>query len=102
MSASVSSALKAEFVPSGNRERDPTSSREPTTSVEARVIRELRGSSYPEVRAISCDWNGHGTITLRGIVPSFYLKQVALCAISGLRKMEGVDRIRNEIVVNPR
>jgi hypothetical protein len=48
-------------------------------------------------REITCKSDG-GTLTLRGRVPTFYLKQVLQTMLGGL---EGVDRIDNQVdVVN--
>jgi hypothetical protein len=45
-------------------------------SLESLVRAELLKSPYPPIRAVSCRLNV-GVLTLRGSVPSYYLKQVA-------------------------
>lgn len=62
----------------------------------------LRRSSYRELRGISCYFH-EGVLTLRGRLPSYYLKQVAQtlvvrtvahCAV--VNRIEVVDRSRTE------
>jgi osmotically-inducible protein OsmY len=55
----------------------------------------LRGNAYLALRNVSCTY-GHGVLTLRGSLPSYYLKQVAGVAVA---EMEGVERVANEIEV---
>jgi osmotically-inducible protein OsmY len=55
----------------------------------------LRGNSYLALKNISCDYEG-GVLTLRGCVPSYYLKQVAQETVAPL---EGVARVENQIAV---
>jgi hypothetical protein len=58
----------------------------------------LRGNSYLALKNVSCDYRD-GTLTLRGCLPTYYLKQVAQTAVAGL---DGVQRIVNLIqVVTP-
>lgn len=65
----------------------------------ADVARErLSGTSYQFLRFVDCCFQ-NGVLTLRGRVPSFYLKQMAQ---SLLANIEGVDRIDNRVdVVSP-
>jgi hypothetical protein len=61
----------------------------------------LQKSDYPAVREVQCDLK-HGVLRVRGILPTRYLKQVALALVADV---EGVDLIINEIEVggrNPR
>ena len=59
----------------------------------------LRRSSYFELRDISCDFCS-GTLTLRGHVPSYHLKQVAQASVA---EVPGVVEVDNRIeVVMPR
>ena len=51
--------------------------------------------SHLSVQRIWCEYNGR-RIYLRGQVPSFYLKQLAQTAVSGL---DGVSQVVNEIEV---
>jgi osmotically-inducible protein OsmY len=55
----------------------------------------LRGNSYLALKNISCEFED-GVLTLRGCVPSYYLKQVAQEAVAPL---EGAARIVNQIAV---
>jgi hypothetical protein len=56
----------------------------------------LRQSAYAELREIACDFCG-GTLTLRGRVPSYYLKQLAQEAVVDL---PGVIEIDNHVQVD--
>jgi osmotically-inducible protein OsmY len=59
----------------------------------------LRGSSYFELRDVSCDFSG-GILTLRGCVPSYYLKQLAQATVADV---PGVVEVHNRVeVVMPR
>lgn len=65
------------------------------------VEKRLRESMYVSLRTVSCQFED-GLLTLRGIVPSFYIKQVILSLLEDLEG-EGIERIRDEIdVVNAR
>ncbi len=65
------------------------------------VERRLCDSMYVSLRTVSCQFKD-GLLTLRGIVPTFYLKQVVLSLLEDL-ECEGLKRINDEIdVVNPR
>ena len=56
---------------------------------------------YVSLRTVSCQFKD-GLLTLRGIVPTFFLKQVILSLLEDL-ECEGLKRINDEIdVVNPR
>jgi hypothetical protein len=50
-------------------------------------------TGYPALRNVGCEYDEDGTLTLRGYLPSYYLKQVALAAVDGV---EGVARVRDE------
>jgi hypothetical protein len=63
------------------------------------VEKRLRESMYIALRTVSCHFKD-GLLTFRGIVPTFYLKQVIFSLVEGL---EGIKGINDEIdVVNPR
>ena len=65
------------------------------------VERRLRESMYISLRTVSCQFKD-GLLTLRGIVPTLYVKQVMLSLLEDL-ECEGIKRINDEIdVVNPR
>jgi osmotically-inducible protein OsmY len=55
----------------------------------------LRQSAYAELRELSCDFNG-GVLTLRGCVPTYYLKQVAQEAVADV---PGVIEVDNHLEV---
>jgi hypothetical protein len=55
----------------------------------------LRSNSYLALKNISCEYN-EGVLTLRGCLPSYYLKQIAQTAVS---RLDGIKRINNEIEV---
>jgi osmotically-inducible protein OsmY len=57
--------------------------------------RALRGSPYLALRNVACD--GHdGVLTLRGCLPTYYLKQVAQAIVA---RVDGVQQVVNEIEV---
>ena len=55
----------------------------------------LRRHPYLALRNISCECH-HGQLTLRGCLPSYYLKQIAQTVVA---KIDGIAGIRNEIKV---
>jgi osmotically-inducible protein OsmY len=57
--------------------------------------RILGESAYSDLRHLTCDYQG-GVISIRGRLPSYYLKQVAQAAVC---RIEGVQRVLNEIQV---
>lgn len=68
--------------------------------VEQEVYQRVRGrlEKCPYVgifRKVSCHF-GQGRLTLRGCVPSFYLKQMLQELLRGI---EHVDEVSNEVVV---
>jgi hypothetical protein len=86
--------------------KDRAMSKEVQTVVQRCGVREivegrLRESMYVSLRTVSCQFKD-GLLTLRGIVPTFYVKQVILSIVEDL-ECEGIKRINDEIdVVNPR
>jgi hypothetical protein len=56
----------------------------------------LQDSAYLELRNVSCDFH-QGILTLRGWVPSYYLKQMAQSILSA---HEGILEVNNLLVVN--
>ena len=63
------------------------------------LLQRLQASSYCFLKAVSGEF-ADGTMTLRGRVPSYYLKQIAQTLAGNIA---GVDRIVNLIdVANPR
>jgi hypothetical protein len=57
--------------------------------------RALRSSPYLALRNVACDCRG-GVLTLRGCLPTYYLKQVAQAVVS---RIDGVRQIVNDIEV---
>ncbi len=55
----------------------------------------VRAYQHPVLKQVSCEMDD-GVLTLRGRVPSYYLKQVAQAAVS---RANGVRRIENRIEV---
>ncbi len=55
----------------------------------------LKESGYSAVARLECRVE-HGVVELAGVVPSFYLKQVAQAVIQRLDRVQG---IRNEVQV---
>ena len=77
----------------------------PSAAVPQAVVEQaetsLRRNSYVALKNISCAYQ-EGILTLRGCLPSYYLKQVAQTTVS---RLAGVERIVNQIEVvapNPR
>ncbi len=62
------------------------------------VITALRGSGYRLLGNLECEVH-EGRVTLKGIVPSFYLKQVAQTIAM---RIEQVREVHNGIAVPPR
>jgi len=63
--------------------------------VAERAESQLRRNSYVALKNISCAYQ-EGVLTLRGCLPSYYLKQVAQTTVS---RLPGVERIVNQIEV---
>jgi osmotically-inducible protein OsmY len=55
----------------------------------------LRQSAYLELHSVSCDFSG-GVLTLRGRVPTYYLKQLAQASVADV---PGVIEIHNRVEV---
>lgn len=55
----------------------------------------LRSNPYLALKTVSCQYSD-GTLTLRGSLPSYYLKQVAQCVVGDV---EGVRKVNNQIEV---
>jgi osmotically-inducible protein OsmY len=55
----------------------------------------LRRSAYLALQHVSCEFRA-GVLTLRGRLPSYYLKQVAQAVVA---EVEGVERIDNQIEI---
>jgi hypothetical protein len=55
---------------------------------EARML--LHQSPYPELWSATCEFH-EGVLTLRGEVPSFFLKQVAQSIVFGIERVKSID-----------
>lgn len=55
----------------------------------------LRGNAYLALQNVSCEFR-QGVLTLRGCLPTYYLKQMAQAAVA---HVSGVERVVNEIEV---
>ena len=64
-------------------------------TITRRAQQRLRDSSFVSVRRLTCDVH-EGMLTLRGRVPSFYTKQVALSLVA---EVEGVEEITDRVEV---
>jgi osmotically-inducible protein OsmY len=60
-----------------------------------RAQERLRASSFRAIRGLTCDVH-EGMLTLRGQLPNFYTKQVALSLLANL---EGVEEITDRVEV---
>ena len=73
----------------------------PPQTHEAIIITEvrelLRNNPYLSLRQIDCEYSG-GRLTLRGRVPSYFLKQLAQSTVA---RAGGVERVVNLIQVMP-
>jgi osmotically-inducible protein OsmY len=67
------------------------------TTVLERVENRLLGHTYLALKNISCEYH-EGVLTLRGCLPSYYLKQVAQTAVA---QVDGVQELVNLIDVVP-
>jgi hypothetical protein len=75
---------------------DPKSSVLPITDgaaqsdVSRRAMARLRASHYRALHAVRCDFD-RGTLRLRGVLPSYYLKQIAQAVVSELQEVRALD-----------
>jgi len=84
----------------GGTRRLPPQEQELGWSKERQVVQgeaqsRLRNSGYHALRLVSCDFH-EGVLTLRGQVPSFYLKQVAQELIL---RLDGAEEVNNRLEV---
>jgi osmotically-inducible protein OsmY len=66
-------------------------------NVAERAESRLRGNSYLALKNVTCDFQD-GVLTLRGCLPTYYLKQIAQAVVG---RLDGVQRIVNDIQVTP-
>lgn len=64
-------------------------------ALQKRAVTRLKESGYGPVARLECRVE-HGVVELVGVVPSFYLKQVAQAVIQRLDRVQG---IRNKVQV---
>jgi len=69
----------------------------PASDITQTAECRLKAHCYLALRNISCEFLD-GTLTLRGCLPTYYLKQMAQASVG---EIEGVRRIVNEIEVMP-
>lgn len=67
----------------------------PTPGIAEGAESCLRGNPYLALKNVSCEYC-EGVLTLRGCLPSYYLKQMAQAAVS---RVAGGARIVNQIEV---
>jgi osmotically-inducible protein OsmY len=72
-----------------------TTESKPLPNILEAVHRQLKASSHNYLRCIQCAYD-EGVLTLRGRVPSFYLKQSLQTVVS---KIDGVRQIVNLVDV---
>ena len=65
-------------------------------AIERAAQAELRRSSHFAVRGIDCEYSD-GVLTLRGRLPSFFLKQMAQSVVSC--RLDGVAVVDNQLQV---
>lgn len=65
-------------------------------TLEARVQQSLRGSPYRHLQSVRCHCED-GTVLLLGILPTFFLKQMAQETI---KRIVGVTEINNQVEVD--
>jgi hypothetical protein len=63
--------------------------------IQSEAQSRLKESGYRELESVSCEFR-EGVLTLRGRIPSFYLKQVAQTL---LRELDIVGEIHNRLEV---
>ncbi len=72
-----------------------TPARTPPPGLRELAEGRLRGNPYPALKHVTCDCR-EGVLVLRGLLPSYYLKQVAQEAVA---RLEGVQAVDNQIQV---
>jgi osmotically-inducible protein OsmY len=64
--------------------------------IENQIQAELRRSSHPAIRRVTCHFSS-GVLILQGQVSSYYLKQIVKSTAS--YRLEGVTVVRNQVEV---
>lgn len=85
------------MVPKSNRSLSAACEQPPTADAAAthRAQERLSTSSFVAIRGLTCDVH-EGMLTLRGQLPNFYTKQMALSLLTDL---EGVEEITDRVEV---
>ena len=65
-------------------------------AIEREVASDLEHCGYHEMRRVSCEYD-HGVVTLRGRVPSYFLKQIAQTVVAS--RLKGTAALRNQLEV---
>jgi osmotically-inducible protein OsmY len=85
--------------PAAPPEYEPEMAMNSATDIPSMVAeqarKQLQGQPYRALKHVSCDYRD-GTLTLRGRLPSYFLKQMAQAAVA---RIAGVERIVNHIEV---
>ena len=81
-------------------ETPPTEAPAPMDLVE-RAESRLRSNSYLALKNISCEF-GDGVLTLRGCLPSYYLKQIAQETLAPFERIAHIDNQIAVIASGPR
>ena len=78
---------------SPNATRQPLCRRRPEDAdLRDAALEVLRSSAYPALRRLRCDVAG-SVVRLHGVLPSYYLKQIAQSAIHRLEAIRGVTNL---------
>lgn len=67
----------------------------PSRGVAEDAESRLRCNAYLALKNVSCEYQ-EGVLTLRGCLPTYYLKQMAQATVA---RVEGVEHVVNEIEV---
>ncbi len=79
----------------GNRKFSETDAATVQQVIAAKAESRLRNQCHRALKNIRCEC-ADGVLTLRGCLPTHYLKQIALAVVAGT---EGIERIDNRIEV---
>ena len=83
--------------PSGTDGKTGTWDPDPSAGIAEQAADRLLHHPYHALRNVSCEFH-EGVLTLRGRLPSYYLKQMAQTAVAHL---DGVQQVVNRIEVRP-
>ena len=60
--------------------------------VDLDAQQRLQRSAYLELRSVNCSFNGK-VLVLRGLVSSYYVRQLATACVKGLEGVEAIDNL---------